>query len=231
VDWRSRTDMTRNAERSASPSASPPADLPPMGERSDRALVDSVVRHEIDAYTELRRRHLRSVTAVARMLLGGQASCEDVVAEVFVAFWLSPEQFDPERGSLLAFLRLKCRGRSIDVLRAEASRTRREFGRGIEVGASEIDAGMLTAEAAGSVRAALLLLPADERVPIELAFFIGMAYGTVALHLHLPEGTVKSRIRRGLRRMEATEGLQQLRSPRGGSRRTVRAACRERRSP
>jgi len=182
-----------------------------MSDRSDLDLVACVVLREVDAYTEIRRRHLSSVTAVARMLLGSRAGCDDVVAEVFVAFWLTPERFDPERGTLLAFLRLKVRGRSIDLLRADSARTRREVTRPVDAPVPDVDARMIEAEAVDDVRAALNQLPGELREPIELAFFTGMTYGAVALRLRLPEGTVKSRIRRGLRCMEQMEGLQPLR--------------------
>ena len=165
----------------------------------------------MDAYTELRRRHVASVAAVTRMLLGSRASCEDVVTDVFVAFWFAPDRFDSARGTLLAFLRLQARGRSVDLLRADSARTRREGAHPVEAAAPEIDARMIDAEVIGNVRGALALLPSDERVPIELAFFVGLTYGAVALRLGLPEGTVKSRIRRGLRRMEQMDNLQLLR--------------------
>jgi DNA-binding NarL/FixJ family response regulator len=53
------------------------------------------------------------------------------------------------------------------------------------------------------VRAALLVLPVPERAAIMLAFFGGLTYREVAVLLHEPEGTVKSRIRSGLRRMRS----------------------------
>ena len=189
------------------PSRSIPAPIAVV-ERTDAVLVACVVRHEVDAYIELRRRHLSSVTAVARMLLGSRATSEDVVEDVFVAFWLEPHRFDPTRGTLLGFLRLTVRGRSIDLLRSEAARTRRQAIRPTGPAAPEVDARMLGAEASGHVRAALEALPATEREPIELAFLVGMTYHGVAARLGLPEGTVKSRIRRGLQRMELMEGLQ-----------------------
>ncbi len=192
------------------PSRSVPAPIA-MVDCTDAVLVACVVRDEVDAYTELRRRHLSSVTAVARMLLGSRASSEDVVDDVFVAFWLEPHRFDPTRGTLLAFLRLTVRGRSIDLLRSDSARTRREAIRPTGPAAPGVDAGMLGAEASGNVRAALEALPATEREPIELAFLAGMTYQGVAVRLGLPEGTVKSRIRRGLQRMELMEGLQGLR--------------------
>jgi RNA polymerase sigma-70 factor (ECF subfamily) len=190
------------------------SDAPPLGEWSDRALAQAVVQCRIDAFTELRRRHLGSVTAVTRMILGNRSNCEDVVAEVFLGFWLAPQKFDPERGTVLAYLRLMARGRSIDLVRSETSRQRRERSRDITVPDHDPDAAMIDAEASHELRTALDLLPADERVPIELAFFSGLTYGAVADHLKLPEGTVKSRIRRGLRRLELSDDLEDQRAER-----------------
>jgi len=93
---------------------------------SDLQLVECVVRHEADAFNEIYRRHVRSVTAISKMVLGNSSACEDVVAEVFLAFWLKPDSFDASRGSLLGFLRMKARGRSIDIIRTDVARRRRE---------------------------------------------------------------------------------------------------------
>ncbi len=149
---------------------------------------------------EIYGRHARSVAATAKMVLGNSSVCEDVVAEVFLAFWLRPESFDPERGLLLGFLRLKARGRSIDIVRSEvASRRREEYDRRSNGSyGSEVDEEFLTCEAAEEIHKALTALDDKEREPIELAFFTGMTYKDVAEHLDLPEETVKSRIRSGL---------------------------------
>ena len=167
---------------------------------SDLELVECVVLREVDAFNEIYRRHAGSVTSIARMILGNSSACDDVVAEVLLAFWLRPDNFDPNRCSLLGFLRMKARGRSIDIVRADVARRRREVVDGLSSGpySSHPDEDILTLGLAEQLRGALGALIEREREPIELAFFTGMTYREVADHLNLPEGTVKSRIRSGL---------------------------------
>lgn len=173
-------------------------------EWSDGELTSAVVadRHG-EAYAEVFRRHSASVAAAVRMILGNGPACDDIVADVFIEYWVSPTSFDPARGSLLSFLRLRARGRSIDLLRSETSRRRREIGDLCAPRASEpnIDSALLASEVTGALHNALALLPAAEREALQLAFFDGMTYRAVALRLGVAEGTVKSRIRRGLRRL------------------------------
>jgi len=54
------------------------------------------------------------------------------------------------------------------------------------------------------VRAAVAALPEAERTPIELAYFSGRTYRQVAIDLAAPEGTIRSRIRSGLRHLALT---------------------------
>jgi len=195
-------------------------------EWTDAALTAAIAGHDGRTYEELYRRHSRSVLAVARMILGNLPDCEDIVAEIFVGLWLLPGQYDPERGSLLSFLRMKARNRSIDLLRSSTARRRRELGelstrRDV---APDVESAVLAREDVARLRRAVGLLPEIERESILLAYFAGMSYRAVALHLDLPEGTVKSRIRAGLRRLSMDCGAQlgcesdePLVEPRGGS--------------
>lgn len=167
---------------------------------ADLELVECVVRREAEAFDELYRRHARSVGATSRMVLGNSPSCEDVVAEVFLAFWLKPDDFDVERGSLLGFLRMKARSRSIDVVRTDMARRRREISDCRDgtraVGGSDDDNSF--SGVAERLQRTISALIEREREPIKLAFFTGMTYKDVAEHLAIPEGTVKARIRSGL---------------------------------
>ena len=144
------------------------------------------------------------------MILVKDHRCEDVVAEVFVSLWLFPEKFDPARGTLLAYLRLRARGRSIDIVRSEAARTRRETSEQPPLLDFDADAVLVGAESALAVRQALVQLPVTEREPIVLAYFSGLSYAEVAVHLAVPEGTVKGRIRSGLSRLRRNGNLLSL---------------------
>lgn len=174
-----------------------------LGETGDAALVVAVARWREDALAELYRRHSGAVIALARRLLSDREMAEEVLQEVFLRLWRAPERFDPERGSLRSYLLAQTHGRSVDLLRSDTSRRRREERdareRAEEVDDIEREAMNLTL--ADGVKAVVAGLPPDERRAIELAYFGGNTYRQVAVLLETPEGTVKSRIRSGLRRM------------------------------
>lgn len=170
---------------------------------SDAALVVSISRYHQEALAEAYRRHGGAVFGLARRLLSDAAIAEELVQEVFLRLWDQPEKFDPSRGSLRSYLLAHCHGRSVDVLRSDASRRRREERDALRTAEAgyDLEHEVLDLAVAEHVRDAVQQLPRVERAAIELAYFGGHTYREVAELLHEPEGTVKSRIRSGLRRM------------------------------
>jgi RNA polymerase sigma-70 factor (ECF subfamily) len=174
-----------------------------LRQASDAAVVVAIGRWRQDALAEAYRRHAGSVFALARRLLVDQGMAEEVVQEVFLRLWNQPDRFDPERGTLRAFLLAQTHGRSVDLLRAETSRRRREErdARQTAEAGYDIEREVMDLSVADQVKEVMAVLPVDERRAIELAYFGGHTYRQVAVMLEQPEGTVKSRIRSGLRRM------------------------------
>jgi len=116
-----------------------------------------------------------------------------------------PDKFDPGRGSLRSFLLAQAHGRAVDLLRADTSRRHREErdARQTAEGGYDIEHEVWDLALADQVKQVMADLPHEERKAIELAYFGGRTYREVAIALGQPEGTVKSRIRTGLRRMRA----------------------------
>lgn len=172
---------------------------------SDAVLVVAISRYRQDALAEAYRRHAGAVFALSRRLLLDPALAEEVVQEVFLRIWNDPEKFDPERGSLRAYLLAQCHGRSVDLLRSETSRRAREerdARRTAEAG-YDLELEVVDLSVAEGIKEALAALPDGEREAIALAYFGGHTYREVAELLDEAEGTVKSRIRAGLKRMRA----------------------------
>jgi RNA polymerase sigma-70 factor, ECF subfamily len=133
-------------------------------------------------------------------MLGDAPGAEDVTQAVFVKVWTSPELF--KGGNFGAWIVRVTRNRALDVLRSRATRNEGELpealpeAEGIEEAAfARIDAQL--------VRTALAELPGEQREPIELGFFSGITHEEIARRCGVPLGTVKTRIRSGLRKLRS----------------------------
>lgn len=137
---------------------------------------------------------------MATRVLREPSLAEDVVQETFVGFWDSPDKFDPSRGTLQSFLLTIAHRRAIDLVRSEVSRTKRESAPP-EPSHFDVADEVLSQELSSQVRAALANLAPGEKEAITLAHFGGLSYVETARKLGQPEGTVKSRIRSGMRKL------------------------------
>ncbi len=169
---------------------------------SDASLAMAVARWQEEALAEIYRRHAGAVFGLAKRLIFDAVLAEEVTQEVFVRLWREPERFDPTRGSLRTFLLSVTHGRAIDILRSETSRrAREERTRSVAEASYDLEQEVFDLTTAERVRQAVAKLPGVERKAIELAYFGGHSYREVAAIENEPEGTIKSRIRSGLRRM------------------------------
>ncbi len=173
---------------------------------SDAQLVTAVARYSEVALAEVYRRHGGAVYGLARRVLNNESEAQDVTQEVFLRLWNQPDRFDPGRGTLRAFLLAQSHARAVDAIRSLNARRAREAKDAQRTATAEYDVSHEAWDLAlaDKVSGALADLPKDERRAIELAYFDGRTYVEVAELLDTPEGTIKSRIRNGMRRMRAT---------------------------
>ena len=171
----------------------------------DATLARAVLAGDEPALAELYKRHGGTCLALARRVLADRVLAEEVVQEVFVRLWRDPVRFDPERGTMRAWLCAQVHGRSVDLLRAETARRAREERDAFRSPTidDDLERAVLELTEGEAVRRALATLSDGERKAIELAYFGGHTYREVAVLLEQPEGTIKSRIRSGLLRLRA----------------------------
>jgi RNA polymerase sigma-70 factor (ECF subfamily) len=174
-----------------------------VAELSDEMLVNRLSARDEHALAEIYRRHGGAIWSLARQVVRLDALADDVTQDVFVRLWNEPGRFDPDRGSLRSFLNSLAHHRAIDLVRAESSRFRREAtdARRTATRGYDLERHLDDIADAHSVREALQRLPARERDAINLAYFEGFTYREIATLQGEPEGTVKGRIRSGLKRL------------------------------
>ncbi|MDQ1428619.1 MAG: hypothetical protein QOK39_2095 [Acidimicrobiaceae bacterium] len=184
----------------------PRTTVPPV-DSGDGLLVARLAAGDDEAIAEIFDRYGPFLYGLARRVTGERTMAEDVVQEVLTRLWTDPDRFDPERGSLRAFLGVQSHRRAVDAIRREARRVTHE-GRNQ---ALDPAAGLPSpdeVEALGLVeivRQAIGRLPAAQRKAVELAYFEGFTQRELALKLGIPEGTAKSRLR--LAQAKLTEWL------------------------
>ena len=157
-----------------------------------------------------------AVYGAALRVLGNEAAAQDVVQDVFVELWSRPGQYDPAIGTLHAYLVVLARHRAVDLVRSELRRVaRQERSHRLVPGQSPPSPceEVMASQAATAVRAALRLLPDNQRVIVELAYFGGLTCREAAKAAGIPEGTAKSRLRLALAKLETMLDRELLESP------------------
>ena len=170
--------------------------MPPASTQDDAALLALVQRGDEQAMASLFDRYSKVVYSVALRVLRDPASAEDVLQEIFMQIWRSPDGFIATRGSLGGWLAVVSRNRSIDALRRKRPTESVD-----EIALSS--PGNLADEAERNImieraREVIVQLPTEQRKTLEMAFFDGLTHSEIAEMTGDPLGTVKTRIRSAL---------------------------------
>lgn len=178
---------------------------------SDETLMALVTEGDPDAFALLYRRHAPAGLALATQMCQRHAIAEEVIQEAFLSFWRSRRHFDSTRGSVRAWVLGIVRNRAIDVLRQNvASEVTRVSDRSVEdlLEARECtDGEVRRREHARELLDALDDLPPEQSCVITLAYYGGYTHTEIATMLDTPIGTVKGRMRLGLRKMAVSVPL------------------------
>ena len=172
---------------------------------ADEDLIPLMARGEARAFEALYERHSGAAYSLAYRMVGARAVAEDVTQEAFLNLWRSGVHYDRGRGSVRTWILGIVHHRAIDALRRNAVHAKRRSDD--ETAAERLEApdrvedDVARRDEAATVRKTMDILPADQLKVIELAYFGGYTHVEISDMLESPIGTVKGRMRLGLKKM------------------------------
>jgi RNA polymerase sigma-70 factor, ECF subfamily len=178
---------------------------------ADEDLISFVQANDPQAFATVYDRHGRAAYSLAYRMMGERQAAEDLVQDAFLKVWRAAGSYRTERGSVRTWILSIVHNRGIDQLRSRASRRRTQ--EKIEASAptsqpSEAFAQTWRNSQREQVREALKTLPQEQLKIVELAYFSGYTHMEIAELLGLPLGTVKGRMRLGLKKVKDYFGAQ-----------------------
>ena len=186
-----------------------------MEDARDRELLGRVRDGDPtgEAFRTLFRRNAGVAKAVALRITRSDPLAQEAVQEAFLQLWRAPERYDQTRSTVRRWLLTMVHGRAVDLVRREQAHRRRAEGAAawIEVEPDHADEVATTIDRPGeheAVRAALAVLPEDQRAVIDLMYFQGVSQTGVAERLGIPLGTVKSRSLLAMRKLRGVMGTE-----------------------
>lgn len=162
-------------------------------------------------------RYGRPVYSFAYRMMADRDHAEDVMQEVFLRAWRRSARFSESRGSLISWLLSITHNLAIDELRKIQRRPQKAQSAEPELLLESLrdDDEPVEDQAVGSVyaravRQVLKEIPANQREVLELGYFHGMTQREIAVHLDTPLGTIKTRMRLALKKLQGSVDIQAL---------------------
>jgi RNA polymerase sigma-70 factor, ECF subfamily len=171
---------------------------------ADEDLISLVEAADAEAFATLYDRHSRAAFSLAYRMMGERQAAEDLAQDAFLKVWRNASSYRAERGSVRTWILSIVHNRGIDQIRSQASRRRTQDK--IEASAPRSQPSEAFAETwrnsqRDQVREALNTLPPEQLTILELAYFSGYTHVEISDLLRLPLGTVKGRMRLGLKKI------------------------------
>jgi RNA polymerase sigma-70 factor (ECF subfamily) len=171
---------------------------------ADEDLISLVAQGDAEAFAVLYDRHGRAAYSLAYRMMGERQAAEDLAQDAFLKVWRSATSYRADRGSVRTWLLSIVHNRGIDQLRSLASRRRTQ--EKLEASAPKSQPSEAFSESwrntqREQVREALGTLPKEQLKILELAYFSGYTHVEIAELLDVPLGTVKGRMRLGLKKI------------------------------
>lgn len=173
--------------------------------------MQRIVQRDADALSTLYDRHAQTVYNLIVRIVRDHALADDLLQETFWQVWQKARDYTG-RGSVAAWLHRIARNRSLDQLRRQKARPqpietlsqKAEDAVWSQLATDEPDVERIAAQQweRRKLQQAMAQIPDEQRRCLELAYFEGMSQSQIAQYTQSPLGTVKTRLRMGLEKLE-----------------------------
>jgi RNA polymerase sigma factor (sigma-70 family) len=157
------------------------------------------------AFGQLYDATVQRVFSLVKRFIRDDCLAQEITVDVFHQAWTQAGRFDNTRGSVIAWLFIMARSRSLDARRRLAIQKvsfNSELTDSVlaELNHSETPLDiLLSIDSHNALHLALAKVTPTARQMIALAFYQGFTYSEISEHLKMPLGTVKTVIRRALK--------------------------------
>jgi RNA polymerase sigma-70 factor, ECF subfamily len=179
----------------------------PASNHSDEALLRLVHRKDVRAYEALYDRHAQVVYNLVMRIVRDPNAAEELLQEIFWQVWQKAEQYEGS-GSVAAWLYRVARNRALDYLRHQRARPQtaptelETVERSPRYATSSAESEVEQSWRRQQVMQALESIPNEQRLCLELAYFEGLSQREIAEQTRTPLGTIKTRMRIGMEKLE-----------------------------
>jgi len=188
----------------------PAGGLAPADSATKEELLARVAHGDQSAFGELYDQIAPRVLGLVKRLLVDHAQSEEVTQEIFLEIWQSASRYEPTRGGASTWILTMAHRRAVDRIRSSQAGRDRDTKIGIRDLAVAYDHVSETVEVRiehERVEKAMTRLTQLQRQAVSLAYYGGFSQSEVADMLHIPLGTVKTRLRDGLIRLRDELGV------------------------
>lgn len=174
--------------------------------RKENELIERIAGKDEKALSELYDRYAKLLYSVILAIVKDQKEAEELLQEVFITVWNKSSLFSLKKGNAYSWLVAITRNIAIDRIRSKKFKDHRSLMEGIELPLENIDTSpldaMIIVERSLIVNEALSKIPHEQKETIMLTYFEGYSQKEIAELLDIPLGTVKTRIRMGMQKLQ-----------------------------
>ena len=170
----------------------------------EKHIVELLQERDEKAISLLYDNYADTLYGVAYKVVKDEDLAQDIVQESFVKIWKKSDSYDPTKAKLFTWLFRITRNTAIDKLRSINTKSDKEIQIDVSdvynLGEQSIKPEFL------DVKENLGKLESKYRIVLEALFFEGMTQQEASDELDIPLGTIKSRLKIGLREMRKIYG-------------------------